>query len=152
MHRATGSGFSGVDDHGYRNNIVTYLGEFDTFLEMFELIEEWRLKKKPLFSCIGNMVPFAKKGQPVIEYLMSDGVRMVSQLNTWLQVLDTKPSIKMVTDYLNAYNHRQGVRKWNFPFSMTAADIATYHPDLVDQDSLLYCGCLLYTSPSPRDS
>ena len=92
-----------------------------------------------MFSTIGNMIPFPRKGQGVANYLISDGLRNASQMHVWLR-LNPGRGIKEVTDYLNDYNVRNGINKWNFPFSMTAADIATYHPDLVDPDSLLNCG------------
>ena len=49
-------------------------------------------------------------------------------------------SQKEITDRCNQRNIDAGMRRWNFPYAQMGADIATYHPHLIDPNSSLYCG------------
>ena len=142
FHRVTGSGFSGREGHGYHNNIVQDFGELGSIDEMIELVREKQAMKEPpkMISTVGNIVPFPRKGQGVLNYLCTDGVVQAQQLQYLIGASQTTWSIKQATDRLNAYNTKRLINRWNFPFSMTAADIATYLPNLVDPNSEIYCG------------
>lgn len=139
FHRATGSGFSGTYDHGYRNSIVTMFGLFKDIEEMIDLTKQWKRIGRPMNTSVGNIPPHPRKGQSIAEYMCTDGLIQAERTAQFVSANKPK-SIRETTNFLNEYNIQEGIKRWNFAFAMTAADIGQYHPNNVAPDSLLMCG------------
>tara|TARA_X000001036_G_scaffold133385_2_gene126213 strand:- start:2454 stop:3479 length:1026 start_codon:yes stop_codon:yes gene_type:complete len=139
FHRATGSGFSGTYDHGYRNSIVTHFGKYDTIDEMIDLTRQWKKQKRSMNTSVGNIPPHPRKGQSVTEYMCTDGVYQAERCSEFVRS-NTPRTIRRTTNFLNEYHLQEGIKRWNFPFAMASADIAHYHPNSVDPNSMLMCG------------
>lgn len=139
FHRATGSAFSGTYDHGYRNSIVTHFGKYESIDDMIELTREWKRKGIPMNTSVGNIPPHPRKGQSIAEYMCTDGVYQAERCSEFVSANKAR-SIRETTNFLNEYHLQEGIKRWNFPFAMAAADIAQYHPNNVDPDSMLMCG------------
>ena len=139
FHRATGSAFSGTYDHGYRNSIVTHFGKYQNIDDMIELTREWKRKGIPMNTSVGNIPPHPRKGQSIAEYMCTDGVIQAERCSEFVSG-NTPRTIRETTNFLNDYHLQEGIKRWNFPFAMTSADIAHYHPNNVDPWSMLMCG------------
>lgn len=139
FHRATGSGFSGVHDHGYRNSIVTHFGKYESIDDMIELTKDWKRRGRAMNTSVGNIPPHPRKGQSIAEYMCTDGVIQAERASQFVSANEPR-TIRETTDFLNEYNIREGIKRWNFPFAMAAADTAHYHPTNVDPYSMLMCG------------
>ena len=139
FHRATGSAFSGTYDHGYRNSIVTHFGKYESIDDMIELTREWKRKGIPMNTSVGNIPPHPRKGQSIAEYMCTDGVYQAERCSEFVSANKAR-SIRETTNFLNEYHLQEGIKRWNFPFAMAAADVAQYHPNNVDPHSMLMCG------------
>ncbi len=145
VHRSTGSGFfASKPFHGYHNNIVSHFGMYKTVEEMADLMKEWKKAGKKMFSTIGNQNPTPVKGLNLTEHITSFGYDLINDLTEYLinnhKAGNPPFNQKEITDRCNEVNIKAGVRRWNFPYAQMAADIATYHTELIDPNSSLYCG------------
>jgi hypothetical protein len=145
VHRSTGSGFYASKPwHGYHNSSVTYFGTFEKVEEMANMMIEFKAADKKMFSTIGNQNPTPIKGLNLVQHITTFGVDLIEQLTEMLELnhAEGNPALKQkdVTDWCNQKNLDRGMRRWNFPYAQMAADIATYHPHLIDPNSSLYCG------------
>lgn len=141
IYRATGSGFrAGRPDHGYYNCSLPYLGKKKTREEMMELMEFFKRHKTPMFSTVGNQNPTPMKGLNLVEHFRQYGLQLLDEFEEWLTSQSKPVSIRESMDWMNSWNIERGMRRWNFTYAQMGADIATYHPDLIDPNSLLHCG------------
>jgi len=144
-HRSTGSGFYASKPwHGYHHSVVSHFGMYETIHEMADLMKSWKKKGNKMFSTIGNQNPTPIKGLNLTEHITSFGLDLAIELADYLEdnhKAGNKPfSQKEITDRCNQKNLDRGMRRWNFPYAQMGADIATYHPHLMDPNSSLYCG------------
>ena len=141
VYRATGSGFwAGTAVHGYHHCVLPYFGKKTTREEMVDLMRYFKRVKKPMFSTIGNQNPTPQKGMNLVEHITSNGIQMLDEYQRWLESHSSPITIRQSTDWLNNWNVERGMRRWNFCYAQMGADIATYHPHLIDPHSLLQCG------------
>ena len=145
VHRSTGSGFYASKSwHGYHHSVVTHFGNLETIHEMANLMKQWKEVGNKMFSTIGNQNPTPIKGLNLTQHITSYGVDLCIELADYLEEnykSGGKPfSQKEITDRCNQRNIDAGMRRWNFPYAQMGADIATYHPHLIDPNSSLYCG------------
>ena len=51
-----------------------------------------------------------------------------------------KVNIREIVDYMCEWNRERGMKRFHFQFTATAADLADYYPDMIDQWSHMYYG------------
>lgn len=145
VHRSTGSGFYASKPwHGYHHSVVSHFGTMRTIQEMANLMKEFKANDTKMFSTIGNQNPTPIKGMNLVEHITSFGIDLIEELVEYIETnyKNGNPILKQneITDRCNQRNIDHGIRRWNFQYSQMAADIATYHPHLIDPNSTLYCG------------
>ena len=106
---------------------------------MIDLTRKWKRQKRSMNTSVGNIPPHPRKGQSVAEYMCTDGVYQAERCSKFVRA-NTPRSIRTTTNFLNEYHLQEGIKRWNFPFAMASADIAHYHPNNVDPNSMLMCG------------
>lgn len=137
-HRIMGSGASFENDHGYRNNVVQFWGQFDTINDMANNLVFTKAQGKPMFTSIGNQPPAPKKGTSNVDFMARELPRLINKFTEWL--LKETRGHKDIVDYLNAYNQEVGHRKFNFVYAAFSMDCSDYFPQYVDVDSHTYLG------------
>jgi hypothetical protein len=146
FHRITGSGASFESDHGYRNTIVPELSKLSSIKEFVDFIKTY---EKPMFTSIGNQIPAFPK--PSLGYATGGKLwlceycpRLVDSI--WFFVDDIvknqnrKITIRELVDFMCDWNKQNGMRQFHFQFTATAADMADYYPELVEESSHMYYG------------
>ena len=156
FHRITGSGASFEADHGYRNTVVPELANLRTCKEMAEWVKN--NDGIPMFTSIGNQIPMFPS-KHLWESLNKSGFEYKTPGKLWISecmtelVDDTwgfidnirssderKVNIRELVDFMCEWNRARGMKRFHFQFTATAADLADYYPDLVDQMSHMYYG------------
>lgn len=156
FHRITGSGASFEADHGYRNTVIPHLAKLQTCEQM----EEWVQKNDdiPMFTSIGNQIPMFpsrylwkslnKSGfgyrtpgklwiSECMTQLVDDTWEFMDEIRNWQ---GRRVNIREIVDYMCEWNRERGMKRFHFQFTATAADLADYYPDMVDQYSHMYYG------------
>jgi hypothetical protein len=146
VHRLTGSGASFERDHGYRNTIIPQIARFDNVSDMADYI---KIHHGPMFTSIGNQIPAFPKPRGEYKtggklYLCEYAPKLAAELVAYISWANTKighkVSIRDLVDFMCAFNKRHGINAFHFVFTATAADLADYCPDLVDEGSHMYYG------------
>lgn len=153
VHRITGSGASYVQDHGYRNSVVT--NEFwrcDTIDEMIEVVRGYI---PPMYTSKGCQIPGFPKvtrtdlivsnntyDKPGKLYLCEVAPRLLKILEGRLvqsETFENKVPIRTIVDWMNGYNQQYKFNRFAFQYSLFVADLSDYY-DIVDEDSKVYYG------------
>ena len=141
-HRMTGSGASFLPisygpemEHGYCNNPVQYFGTMLDTKEMMDLMKERKVNKIPNFTSRGNQPAMCDN----MDYIERYAPRLSQDLAKFLEV-GSKKGHKEVVDFCNAFNKREGFKRFNFQFAAMSMDCSDYWPDLVDASSHTYIG------------
>lgn len=150
VHRLTGSGASFESDHGYRNTILPQLIPMDGIDQMCQFI---KIYDQPMFTSIGNQIPaFPKPNltqladgyeKPGKLYLCELAPVLARELAHSLEnciLYGHKLTIRELVDEMCQFNRDCGVNAFHFVFTATAADLADYYPQYVDEKSHMYYG------------
>ena len=156
FHRITGSGASFEADHGYRNSVIPVLAE----LETCEKMSEWVRNNVDIkmFTSIGNQIPMFPS-KPLWPNLNKSGHEYKTPGKLWIaecmmRLVDDTWSfidgiqhgekrlvtIREVVDHMCQWNWSQGIKRFHFQFTATAADLADYYPDIIEPLSHMYYG------------
>ena len=153
VHRITGSAASYVEDHGYRNSVVSRMfWKCDTIDEMVEVVRNY---DQPMYTSKGCQIPgFPKLSRtdlitssntytaPGKMYLCEIAPKILTELEKRLQYCEknnlTSP-IRKIVDWMNEYNSSRKFNRFAFQYSLFVADLSDYY-SVVDPDSKVYYG------------
>lgn len=156
LHRITGSGASFENDHGYRNTILVDLAKFDNIDGMVDYLR--RNIDIVMFTSIGNQIPmFPKKEQwdslnntnfiyPTAGKLwICECMKELCQdiwkfIDYTIDSENRSVNIREIVDFMCEWNRSRGMKRFHFQFTATAADLADYYPEYVEEYSHMYYG------------
>lgn len=144
-HRITGSGASFEIDHGYRNTILPELAKLKTAPEMVAWIKEY---SGVMYTSIGNQIPAFPKPRDGYKtggkvYFGEYALQLVDDVWDFIDDVNSdnrKVCIREIVDFMCAWNRQRGMKAFHFQYTATAADLADYYTDIVEEASHMYYG------------
>ena len=144
-HRITGSGASFEVDHGYRNTILPELAKLEKVEDMVEWIRNY---DGVMYTSIGNQIPAFPKPRDQYKtggkvYFGEYALQLVDDVWDFVDSINStgrKALIREIVDFMCQWNRERGMKAFHFQYTATAADLADYYIDIVDEGSHMYYG------------